>query len=77
MALLQLNRLNKTLVRSPMQIITKDKFRIIIEASFPSGKSVNDGIPPDQFLNESIDLKYPSVDNLAQLVRKHGKGYLM
>ena len=69
----------QTLVCSPMQIVTKDKskFRLVIDASFPSGKSVNEGIPTDQFLNESIELKYPSVDNLAQLVRKHGKGCLM
>ena len=67
------------LVISPMQIVTKDvnKHRLVIDASFPNGSSLNDGIPSTNFLQDPLELKYPSVESLAKIIRQKGKGCLM
>ena len=54
------------------------KKRIIVDMSFPKGNSVNDGIKKkDEYLNEKINLKYPTVDNLVEIVKCKGKGCLL
>ena len=42
--------------------------------SFPKGNSVNDGIKKDEYLDEQITLKYPTVDKLMEVVKKKGRG---
>ena len=58
---------------SPLNTIEKkdsEKRRVILDLSFPSGQSVNEGIPKQQYLGEHIDLKFPSVDALCSLIHK-------
>ena len=45
--------------------------------SFPKGKSVNDGIKKDNYLDDQISLKYPTVDRLVDIVRKKGRGCML
>ena len=69
------------IVISPLQTVAKanslNERRIVVDLSFPEGSSVNDGIPKDTFLGEPINLHYPSVDTLADIVRRKGRGALM
>ena len=45
--------------------------------SFPKGNSINDGIKKDQYLDENICLKYPTVYNLVEIVRNKGHGCML
>ena len=66
---------------SPLDTIPKkdsDDLRVIINLSHPfKGDSVNNSIDKDTFLGEPIKLRYPSVDDLAKIVRKKGRGCLI
>ena len=53
------------------------KRRIILDLSFPPGKSVNDGIRKDTYFFEEIKLTYPTIDTLAKRVAMLGKGCLL
>ena len=35
---------------------------------------MNDGIPTKEYLGEWVDLVYPSVDDLAELIKNKGPG---
>ena len=51
--------------------------RVIVDLSFPKCKpleSVNGGISRDCYLGDPIQLRYPSVDNLVNMVRCKGPG---
>jgi len=48
--------------------------RVIVDLSFPTGSSVNDGIPKDYYMGDCYKLQYPGVDNLVTQVLKHGPG---
>ena len=68
------------LVCSPLQIVAKDnnsKKRLVVDLSFPPHYSVNLGISNQVFLDQPIDLHYPSVHTLAKYVRIKGRGCLM
>lgn len=75
------NPLQSPLTISPIMSVPKpdaaDGRRIVIDMSFPNGSSVNDGIPRDEFLGSSVELHFPSVDTLAAIVRRKGRGALM
>ena len=45
--------------------------------SWPVACSVNDYIPKRQYLGESIEFKFPTVDALVQIIKDKGKGCLM
>ena len=63
-----------------MQVVAKDndtKKRLVVDLSFPPNTSVNIGISNEHFLDQRIDLHYPSVHTLAKYVRIKGKGCLM
>lgn len=47
---------------SPLQTFPKDEFkrRVVLDLGFPTGTSVNDGIPKDSFLDEPFHLSLPS-----------------
>ncbi len=47
---------------------------MIVDLTFPEGNSVNSGIRKDSYLGEYIRLRFPKVDNLADLVKKKGRG---
>lgn len=53
---------------------TSNERRVILDLSWPVGTSVNDGISPDTYLGEEIHLTYPSIDNIAEHIVKHGPG---
>ena len=44
--------------------------RVILDCSWPLGRSLNDGMSKDSYLGECIDLKYPTVDMLARKVHE-------
>ena len=51
---------------SPLNSVPKwdsDERRVILNMSFPSGHSVNDGIDKDHYLGVSIDLTYPTINS--------------
>ena len=47
--------------------------RVILDLSYPDGKSVNDYTPKDTYLGLQIDLTYPSVDDLARHIAQVGR----
>ena len=55
---------------SPMSTRPKKdpgKRRVIMDLSWPhNGRSVNDGIPKDRYLEQVIDLQYPTIDTLCK-----------
>ena len=54
-----------------------DKVRVILNLSHPYGEgngSVNDSIPKNQYLGEDIDLKYPGIDHLVNIIWRKGRG---
>ncbi len=51
--------------------------RIIMDLSYPSGRSVNDGIPKQQYLGEECILKLPTALTLRDRLREQGKGALL
>ena len=54
-----------------------DERRVILDMSFPSGHSVNDGIDKDCYLGVCIDLTYPTIDTFVTVVKAVGPGALM
>ena len=54
-----------------------DERRVILNMSFPSGHSVNDGIDEDHYLGVSIDFTYPTLDSFTTMVKAVGPGALM
>ena len=48
--------------------------RVIMDLSFPQGNSVNDKIPKDQYMGQSVVLKYPKVDSLVEIIKRKGRG---
>ena len=62
---------------SPLNSVPKKnegERRIISDLSFPEGLSVNDGIDKDQYLGQQVNLCYPTVDNLATILKEKGPG---
>ena len=51
---------------------TPGRRRLITDLSYPEGASVNDGIPP-----ELCSLKYTSVEAVAAMAQRRGKGALL
>ena len=47
----------------------KDRFRMIVDLSSPSGQSVNDGVNP-----EWCSLQYASVDQAVSIIQHLGRG---
>lgn len=50
------------------------KRRIIVDLSWPTGFSVNSGIPSDIYLGQPYKLHLPTVDDLANAIVKQGQG---
>lgn len=45
----------------------------ILDLSFPKGQSINDGIDKDYYEGQPVQLKYPSVDDLVNLIHMRKK----
>ena len=66
-------------VVSPLNTVPKrdsTEWRVIVDLSWPSGSSVNNGIPSDSFLGEPLDLKYPTIDAIVNVIVALGRGCL-
>ena len=51
------------------------KRRVIMDLSWPhDGRSVNDGIDKDRYLQQQIQLIYPTVDRLCRVAAQGGPG---
>lgn len=54
-----------------------NEFRIIMDFSFPIGRSVNDQISSTHYMGTPMKLEYPSVDQLAQETAKIGTSAML
>ena len=62
--------------------LTRDKpnsnsKRVILDLSFPQGKSANDGVSKDVYLNTFFELNYPSVDTVVHRLKELGSEALL
>ena len=65
---------------SPLNSMPKrdsDEHWVILNMTFPSGHSVNDGIDKDHYLGVTIDLSYPTLDSFATMLKAVGPRALM
>ena len=53
------------------------KRRIILDLSYPPGRSVNDGIMKDYYMGQYTDLTYPTIDTLVARILELGPGTLI
>ena len=51
--------------------------RIILDLSFPPDNGINSQISKDHYPGEKIGLRYPSVDDLVNIIKKKGRSCLM
>jgi len=51
--------------------------RVITDLSFPENYSVNYGINKDVYLGENIQMRYPTVDNIIELINAKGRGCML
>ena len=51
--------------------------RVIIDLSFPQGKSVNTGIQKDTYLNTPFILKLPTIDTITNQIKSLGRGCML
>ena len=71
------NPLSVQLVTSPLNSVPKQgeqDRRVIVDLSWPIGNSFNDGISKDVCLDEPIDLRYSSVEEVCNMVLAIGRG---
>lgn len=65
---------------SPLNTVAKrdsDERRVILDLSYPPGRSVNEGIDKSEYLGTHIELSFPSVDDFGKLIHEKGQGCLM
>ena len=64
---------------SPLMSVPKEdsKRRVIVDFSFPSGRSVNDGIPKATYLELAAEFSLPSIHSMTARINQLGRGCLM
>ena len=64
---------------SPLMTVPKEstKRRVIVDFSFPPGKSINEGIPKDTYLDFDIEFSLPSVSSMVDRINVLGIGCLL
>ena len=64
---------------SPLMTVPKEdsQRRIIVDFSFPPGKSINDGIPKDTYLEFEVEFSLPSVNSMIDRLNELGLGCLL
>ena len=64
---------------TPYHVSKKDtsERRVILDLSFPPGLAVNDFINNEEYFGKNIDLIYPRVDDLIQLIKAKRRGCLL
>ena len=74
------NPFSNVITLSPLNTVPKkdsEDRRIILDLSFPKGSSINDKVSKDFYLGDKINLTYPGVDDLVNIVKIKGKGCLL
>ncbi|WAR09963.1 hypothetical protein MAR_035039 [Mya arenaria] len=74
------NPFSSNLLISPLNSVpkhTSGERRVILDLSSHSGGSVNDCVPKDVYLGESVTLMFPKIDDFVKLVLAKGRGALM
>lgn len=51
--------------------------RVVLDLSFPRDRSVNAGIPKEQYVGDDFELHFPTIDNFCELIQRHGRHSLM
>lgn len=63
-------------VLSPLNSVPKkvstDR-RVILDLSYPEGNSVNDYVSKDYYLGKRVQLSYPGIDDLVNIVKIKGR----
>ena len=64
---------------SPLMSVPKEetKRRVIVDFSFPAGRSINDGIPKETYLEHKVKFSLPSVQSMVSRINFLGKGCLL
>ena len=64
---------------SPLMTVPKEesKRRVVMDFSYPPGRAVNDGIPKDTYLDQTISFTLPSVRSMVDRLNTLGRGCLM
>ena len=64
---------------SPLMSVPKEvtKRRVIVDFSFPPGKSINDGIPSSTYLDFEVKFSLPSVQSMICRLNDLGRGCLL
>ena len=64
---------------SPLMTVPKEesKRRVVVDFSFPAGRSINDGIPKVTYLDVAINFSLPSVQSMVCRLNSLGYGCLM
>ena len=64
---------------SPLMSVPKDinKRRVIVDFSFPAGRSINEGISKTTYLDHKVEFSLPSVQSMVSRVNFLGKGCLL
>ena len=64
---------------SPLMSVPKEvnKRRIIVDFSFPAGRSINEGIPKATYLDHKVEFSLPSVQSMVSRINFLGKGCLL
>ncbi|CAL4061338.1 unnamed protein product, partial [Meganyctiphanes norvegica] len=64
---------------SPLMSVPKEETRrrVIVDFSFPPGKSINDGIPRTTYLDFDVEFSLPSVQSMVSRLNDLGRGCLL
>ena len=54
-----------------------NKRRVVLDFSYPEGRSVNDGIPKDTYLGETFHLRLPGSAQFIDIIHFYGRGCLL
>ena len=74
------NPFSHEIVISPLNSVPKkgsEDRRVILDLSVRGGDAINGFIDKDNYLEEDVNLKYPNVDILVDLIKKHGRNCLI
>ena len=72
--------MSRNLIASPLNTVPKKNLedrRVILDLSFPHGKSVNNGIQKSVYLGTEYTLSNPAIDDFIDIIINKGEGCLM
>ena len=74
------NPFSHEIVISPLNSVPKkgsEDRRVILDLSVRGGGAINGFIDKNNYLGEEVNLRYPNVDVLVDLIKKHGRNCLI